>query len=141
VTKIDWGKLGVAGVFAGVVWTGLSILLLGIAGRELTTAVFGGAAAPGGRIQVFMFATNIGAAVWATWLYATLRAHYGPGLRTGAVVGVAWWIIVSMQSMKWLAVSPIPATSAIAPGLLTLPAIMIAAIVAGWCYESLRWKR
>ena len=139
--RINWGKVAVSGFAAGLVWTAISILLLGVAGREFTSALFGGGSAPGGNVQVFLFAANIGAAVWATWLYAALRTHYGPGLKTGAIAGIAWWIIVSMQSAKWLALSPIPPRSALLPGILTRPSVLLAAIAAGWCYENFTWTR
>jgi hypothetical protein len=140
-TGVNWGKVAAGGLVAGLVWTLLSILLLGIVGREFTAALLAGGRAPSSRVQAFMLAANMGAAVWATWLYAVLRAQYGPGVKTGVVAGVAWWLIVSMQSAKWLALSPIPLASAIAPGVLTLPAILLAAIAGGWCYENFRWTR
>ncbi len=141
MNRIAWSKVAVGGLIAGLVWTLLSILLLGIAGSELTTALLRGNRAPGGNLQIFMFAANLAAAFWATWLYAALRAHYGPGLKTGAIAGIAWWLIVSMQSAKWLALSPVPPSSALLPGLLTLPSILIAAMTAGWCYENFGWTR
>lgn len=75
------------------------------------------------------------------WLYAALRAHYGTGVKTAMIAGFAWWILASMQSAKWLVLSPIPPRTAVLPGLLTLPSILIAAGVGGWCYESFRWRR
>jgi hypothetical protein len=138
---MNWGRIAVGGFMAGLLWTLLSILVLGVAGRELTSALLGGASGPGGRIQAFMFLANMAHALWGTWLYAALRAHYGSGLKTGAIAGVAWWIVVSLQSVKWLALSRIPAGSVLVLGVLTLPAIMIAAMVGGWCYENFRLHR
>lgn len=141
MTKITWGNVAVGGIAAGLVSTLLSIVLLGLGGHEFTAALLGGGRAPAGSLQAFLFAANIVAALWGTWLYAALRAHYGPGVKTGAIAGVAWWLIVSMQSAKWLALSSVPLDTALVPGLLTIPAILLSAIAGGWCYENFRWKR
>lgn len=114
---------------------------LGIAGREFMAALTNGAQAPGGNVQAFMFLSNLVAAVWGTWLYAAIRAHYGAGPKTAAIAGFAWWIIVSMQSAKWVALGTVPIATTIRPGLLTLPAIIVAAIAGGWCYENFRLVR
>ena len=135
-TPLHWGRIAVGGFVAGLVWTSLSLLLLGIVGREFMAALFNGSRAPGGNVQAFMFFSNIAAAVWGTWLYAAIRAQYGPGVKTGSIAGLAWWLIVSMQSAKWVALGSVPISSVVAPGLLTLPSILVAAISGGWCYEN-----
>lgn len=136
MVKISWGRVLLCGLLAGLVWTLLSILLLGLVGRDFMAALLDGRLAPRGQVQLFLVASNLAAGIWATWLYATLRAYYGPGLKTGAIVGVAWWVIVSMQSAKWVALGTIPIRTVIAPGAMTLPVIMIAALAGGWCYEN-----
>ncbi len=139
--RLDWVRIAVGGFIAGLVWTLLSLLLLGFVGREFMAALTSGARAPGGNVQAFMFLSNLTAAVWGTWLYAAIRAQYGAGLKTGAIAGFAWWIIVSMQSAKWVAFGTVPIATAIRPGLLTLPSIVVAAIAGGWCYENFRVTR
>ena len=141
MTKLSWGRIAIGGVVAGLVWTLLSVLLLGVVGRAFMATLLDGARAPAGNVQLFMFAANLAAGVWATWLYAAIRAHYGPGLKTAAIAGVGWWLIVSMQSAKWVALGTVPINSVIAPGAITLPAIILAALAGGWCYENYRSLR
>lgn len=138
MAQISWGRVLLGGVVAGLVWTLLSMILLGIVGRDFMTALLQGRPAPRGGVQLFMFASNVAAGIWGTWLYAAIRAHYGPGFKTGAIAGLGWWVIVSMQSAKWVALGNVPIATAIAPGAVTLPAIILAAQVGAWCYENYR---
>ena len=139
--QVAWGKVVVGGLVAGLLWTLLSLVLLGIAGRDFIAALTAGNRAPSGNVQGFMFAANLAAGLWGTWLYAAIRAQYGTGWRAGAIAGFAWWIIVSLQSAKWFALSTAPLASAVAPGALTLPAIILSAIAGGWCYEHFTLTR
>jgi hypothetical protein len=134
--RISWSRVLVGGLLSGLVWTLLSIILLGLVGTNFVAALAEGRPAPRGQVQLFLFGSNLAAGVWATWLYAAIRAHYGAGPKTAAIAGIAWWLIVSMQSAKWVATGTVPIATAIAPGLATLPAILIAALAGGWCYEN-----
>ena len=49
-TPLHWGRIAVGGFVAGLVWTSLSLLLLGIVGREFMAALFNGSRAPGGNV-------------------------------------------------------------------------------------------
>jgi len=94
-------------------WTLLSIVLVGIAGdgffAALSAKVPGGGLTPGTHPSLYFL--SIAAGVWATWLYAVIRPHYRSTIRAGVVAGVAWWIIMSLQSMKWVVMLKIPAAA------------------------------
>lgn len=70
------------------------------------------------------------------WLYAAIRPRYGPGPKTALVAGFAWWVIVSLQSGKWVAVGFVPVKATLARLAITLPAILLAALVGAWPYEE-----
>jgi hypothetical protein len=100
------------------------------------------AALPGGRLQtageglhVFLFFADLAAGIWALWLYAATRLRYGPGLKTAVVAGLAWWVIVSLQSGKWVALVAVPTRAVLAPLAATLPAMIFAVMVGAWFYE------
>jgi hypothetical protein len=141
VTNLAWGRVLVGGLVAGLMWTLLSVVLLGISGRDFMAALPGGKGAPSGNLQGFMFAANLVAGIWGTWLYAAIRAQYGSGWKTGVIAGIAWWIIVSQQSAKWFALSDMPLATAVGPAALTLPSIIMSAIAGGWCYERFTMTR
>ena len=137
----DWRRILLCGLLTGLVWTLLSATLLAIVGTEFLAAIASASPESARRIaQAFPFLANLAAGVWAMWLYTAIRPRYGPGVKTAACAGVAWWIIVSLQSGKWVAVASVPLQAIWAPLTATLPAIVLAAMAGGWLYEH-SWKR
>jgi len=134
--KLDWGRVVVCGLVAGLVWTVLSVTLLSIVGKEFMAAV--PANRPKGGAEVFLLASNFLAGIWAMWLYAAIRPHFGPGAKTALATGLAWWIIVSLQSAKWVALGFVPTDVVWAPFAATFPSILLATLAGAWCYERKR---
>ena len=56
-----------------------------------------------------------------TWQLLCSRPRYGPGPKTAAWAGLAWWVIVTMQSGKWVALLSIPPAAVLIPLAATLP--------------------
>jgi len=137
--KINWTRVFLCGLVAGGVWTLLSATLLAFVGGDLLAALRDGRqsqSVPSGGLHLFLLFSNLGAGVWALWLYTAIRPCYGPGSKTAVRAGFAWWVIVSMQSAKWVALLSIPPTAALAPLALTLPAIVGATLVGARFYEK-----
>lgn len=133
----NWTRVLVCGLVAGGVWTLLSVAVLAVVGEEFMAAMTRGRQDAGGRgMGAFLFAANIAAGVWALWLYAALRPRYGPGPKTAIVTGVAWWVIVSMQSAKWAALVVVPETVALILLAATLPAMIVSVLIGAWLYEK-----
>jgi hypothetical protein len=133
----DWRRIIVCGLVAGFVWTLLSITLLVSVGDDFMAAMPGHKPKPteSGR-QIFLFGSNLLASIWAMWLYTAIRPRYGPGAKTAAVAGCAWWFIQSLQSAKWVALTGVPLNVTIAPLAATLPAIIVAMLTGVWLYEK-----
>jgi hypothetical protein len=85
---------------------------------------------------MFLLFSNLAAGVWATWLYTAIRPRYGPGPKTAVWAGLAWWVIVSMQSAKWVALLSIPPAAVLIPLAASLPAIFVATLAGAWFYEK-----
>ena len=135
--EFSWARVFVCGLVAGGVWTLLSVTLLAFAGGDfLATVRDDRQRAPSGGLHMFLLFSNLAAGVWATWLYTAIRPRYGPGPKTAVWAGLAWWVIVSMQSAKWVALLSIPLAAVLIPFVATLPAIIIATMVGAWFYEK-----
>ncbi|MBI4553338.1 MAG: hypothetical protein HY710_13830 [Candidatus Latescibacteria bacterium] len=134
---MNWARIVLCGLVAGGVWSLLGATIMAFVGGEFLAAV------PGARPNVpggvpFGFLANLAAGLWAMWLYAAIRPRYGPGPKTAVVAGVAWWVIESLQSGKWVALLSIPPRVILAPLAATLLAIIVAAVGGAWLYESER---
>jgi hypothetical protein len=131
-----WMRVFVCGLVAGGVWTLLSVILLAAVGDAFMSSVRGvRPSAPRGGVP-FALIANLAAGVWAMWLYAAIRARYGPGPRTAAVAGCAWWFLQSLQSAKWLELIGVASGASLAAlAAATLPAMIVAVLAGAWAYE------
>ena len=124
--RLHWGRIALSGLLAGLVWNLLAMLLLGLVGDAFLAEVRRG---PGGGTLAgipFGFLANLAAGIWAMWLYGMIHPRFRTGPRAAAVAGCAWWVIVSLQSGKWVALQGVPLRAVIGPLLVTLPAILLA---------------
>lgn len=134
---IYWARIALCGVIAGGVWTLLSVVLLALVGGDFLAAVRRDQQGAAKGMQLFLVIANVGAGTWAVWLYSAIRPHYGPGAQTAVIAGIAWWIIVSMQSAKWVMLLSVSSASALAPlAATTLVATVASTVVGAWFYEE-----
>ena len=135
--KTNWARSFLCGLVAGVVWTLLSMVLLGFVGDDFLAAVrVGRQHGSSSGSYLFLHFSNLAAGVWAMWLYTAIRPRWGSGPQTAVRAGVAWWVIVSMQSAKWVALISVPPAVTLAPLAATLPAILVATLAGVWLYEK-----
>ena len=122
------------GFVAGVVWYLLSALFLSLFAEDLVTFVKRGGAYPRWDGGVF-FVIDLMMGIWAVWLYSAIAPRYGAGSRTATLVGVAWWIIKSLQSAKWVGIGFIPQELVLIPLATTLVAAVVASVAATWIFD------
>jgi hypothetical protein len=131
----DWIRVVLCGVAAGVVWYLLSAISLALFAQDLVAFVEKGGSHPraGGA---FFFVTDLMMGVWAVWLYSAIVPRYGTGLRTAVIAGVAWWIIKSLESAKWVGLGLLPRGVAVIPLATTLVAVLVASVLGAWLYDQ-----
>jgi hypothetical protein len=133
IRRIDWARVLLCGFVAGVVWHLLSAALLAWFGGDLLDAVQSGRRyAPRGGL--YFFSVDLAMGVWAVWLYAAIRPRTSRAPKAAAVAGLAWWLLKSLESAKWLALGFIAPNVVLAPLVATLPAVVLAALVGAWLY-------
>jgi len=135
--KINWGRVVLCGIAAGLTWTALSSVITAFVARDFVAAVPGGRlSAPGGSLVAFLFVLNLVMGIWAMWLYAAIRPRYGPGLKTAVLTGFSWWIITSLVDATWGSFGFVASSAVLPPMAASLPAIIIAAVVGAWLYRE-----
>jgi hypothetical protein len=72
------------------------------------------------------------------WLYAAIRPRYGPGPKTAAVAGLAGWFAIAIIEVELalLLLLPISLGGLAVPLGVSLPAMIVAAIVGAWKYKE-----
>ena len=137
--KINWARVVLGGLLAGVILIVLTIASAALFGQQgLQTAVqafrlsTSGSAAPLFFVFVFLFLGML-----MTWWYAAIRPRFGPGPTTAAIAGLAVWLIAVGQLMKSVAMYE-PANLPAGPALPILYLLMIVASteVGAWVYRE-----
>ena len=135
--RINWGRVLLGGLVAGLVWTLLSSAVTVLAGREFAAAVPGHRlSSPTAGIVLFLLGVNLVEGVWAMWLYASIRPRHGPGPRTAMVAGLSWWVISSLIDATWGAFAFVPASALLGPMAASLPAILVSALAGASLYQE-----
>ncbi len=124
--KINWGRVFLCGLVAGLLWSLLSLTLLVFVGGDLINAV-PRLHAPSRGLIVFSLLVNLAMGTWAMWLYAAIRPRYGPGLQTAAVEGFAWWVMYSLAKANWGPFGLVSTKALVYLLAATLPALIVTA--------------
>jgi len=130
----NWIRIVLCGFVAGVVWNLLSAVALSVFSPGFVASVQRGALYPPLGGEVF-FAVDVVMGVWAMWLYSAIAPRYGARLTTVAIAGVAWWIMKTLQSVKWAALGFV----ALSPNLMLLAVTSLLATLAAsgaWLYDK-----
>ena len=129
--SLNWPRIILCGLIAGVVFTLTTVLLMGAVGGGLFAAASAspaaGDGAPGPSLGLYLVTVATG--IWAMWLYAILLRWSPNKWKAAIVAGLAWWLIASLQSLKWILLLQIP-TGAWLP-LTANIALYIAATLVG----------
>ena len=135
--KINWGRVVLCGIVAGLAWTVLSSIVTAFFARDFVAAVPGGRlSAPSLGLVAFLFIVNLVMGIWAMWLYAAIRPRYGPGPKTAVLTGFSWWVISSLIDATWGSFGFVAPKAILAPMAASLPAIIVAAVVGAWLYRE-----
>lgn len=133
------GRVVSAGLVAGLVINIGEFLLNGVVLKEeweaamatLDLPVMSGAAI--GVLIVMSFLMGIA----LIWLYASIRARYGPGPKTAILAGLFVWLFASVVPFVWNSLVPVYPSNLAMIGLVwgffELP---IATMVGAWLYKE-----
>jgi hypothetical protein len=133
-------RIVLCGFLVGVLWFLLAGVALAWVGADLLASLHADAHHPRMGGSVF-FGIDLLMGIWAMWLYSALEPSYGPGVRTGLVVGIAWWLLKSLQSAKWVGLGFVPAGLTVSLLLATLLATVVAAVFGSWIYGKVSVSR
>ena len=138
--KINWGRVVLGGMLAGVVFIVPANVLTAhfIGQQELRTAVqkfrppTSGSAAPLFFIFAFLFL-----GILMTWLYAAIRPRFGPGAKTAAIAGFATWLIANpAQSFLLGHVTQVSMGFVVKSMAMYLVMIVASTIAGAWVYKE-----
>jgi hypothetical protein len=97
--KINWGRVVVGGLLAGLVLNIVDFTFFGVMMKQDIAAAMQALGKPPGAMDrlvplfvVLDFVTGIG----LLWVYAAIRPRFGAGATTAVIAGVAVWFFVGL---------------------------------------------
>lgn len=133
--KINRGRVLLCGLVAGLVWSLLSLVVLVLAGGDLLNAA-PRLTAPSRSLYLFALSVNFAMGIWAMWLYAAIRPRFGPGPKTAARAGFAWWAMYCLAKANWGPFGLVEPKTLMVLMAATLPALIVATVLGAWPYEE-----
>ena len=136
--KINWGRVFLCGLVAGVVWGAVATPVLLVIGQDFLAAIpignFFSPLRPG--LVAFFGLLWFVMGVWMMWLYAAIRPRYGPGPKTAAIAGFATAIFGILADVVWVSFGFIPPAVVVAPVAAAVPILIVAAMAGAWLYKE-----
>jgi hypothetical protein len=136
--KINWSRVFLGGLLAGVVLMVVGGINFFVFREDLTAAL-----EPLGRPleltagnMVFWFILHFVVGITAVWLYAAIRPRYGPGPKTAACAGVAFWFITSLADVAWISLVPFPLGLGVTLLVIYLVVFVVATLAGAWAYKE-----
>ncbi len=137
--KINWARVLLGGLLAGVIINAAEFLihdvLLGRDWEEAMKTLGRPPMGPSGYV-VFIIGGFV-AGIAAIWLYAAARPRFGPGAKTAALTGFAFWIIgYTLPTLGIWGFGLFPERLLIIGTLAGLVEIIVASVAGAWLYKE-----
>jgi hypothetical protein len=139
VKRINWGRVILGGIAAGVVLgIGEYVLHEYVLGARMQEAMIEMEMEnpTGADIAIFSAITLV-TGILLVWLYAAIRPRFGPGPRTAIVAGLFLWVPLNVfwygYNLAWETFPQDVITTSTVWGFFALP---IATLVGAWLYRE-----
>ena len=136
MSRINWSRVLVCGLLAGIVWLILGSLVTALLGRDFAAVPGNRLAAPTLGFTLLNIVIDLLEGVSILWLYAAIRATYGAGAKTALIAAVAWWFIVTLGDITWCSFGFFPPRTVVPLIFGTLPALALATLVGARFYKD-----
>ena len=134
--RMNWSRVLLCGLLAGVVWILLGAIVTASLGRDFAALPHNRLAAPTPGFLLLNVAIDLLEGVSILWLYAAIRPAYGPGWKTAIIAAFAWWCIVSLGDATWCSFGLFPPRTVVPLTIGTLPALILATIAGARFYRE-----
>ena len=138
--KINWGRVLLGGIVAGIIIDVVEFVLHGVVlGQEWRQAM----EALGRPLQetvgnmVFYVLLGFAYGVLAVWLYAAVRPRYGAGPNTAVRAGFGVWLLgYLLPTLGWAPMGLFPGQLLRIALLAGLAEILVATLAGAWFYKE-----
>lgn len=138
--KINWARVFLGGLLAGVVMIILGFACFGLFLEKRWDAalkVLGYQAPTSAGFYVWAVVSSLIAGILAVWLYSAIRPRYGAGAKTAVCAGLAFWVFTSLfPNSGFGAMGLFPASLMVIDSLTSLIIYVVAILLGAWIYKE-----
>lgn len=136
MSKINWSRVLLCGLLAGIVWIVLGGVVTTLLGRDFAALPHNRLGAPTPGFVLFSVVIALVEGISILWLYAAIRPLYGSWAKAATIAAFAWWFIVSLGDATWCSFGLFPPPTVIPLMIGTLPALILATIAGARFYSG-----
>jgi hypothetical protein len=139
MSKINWTRMFLGGLLAGVIINLFEFVTNGVVLRrewaEAMKALGRSAMAPTAVVVFVIWGFLVG--ISAIWLYAAARPRFGPGVKTAALTGFAFWVFgYALPTLGNWALGLFPKRLLVIGVLVGLVEVILASVAGAWLYKE-----
>jgi len=136
VNKVNWLRVVLCGLLAGIVWIILGAMVTALLGRDFAALPNNRLGSPTPGFVLVNVALDLLEGISILWLYAAIRPRYGAGAKTAVIAAFAWWFVVSLGDATWCSFGLFPERTVIPLMVGTLPALVLCTIAGAKFYRE-----
>jgi hypothetical protein len=138
-SRINWSRVLLGGLLAGLVINLGGFVVDGFLLRrrwETEMSAMGKSMEPEGAVLVILLTCGFLIGIVTLWIYAAIRAQYGPGPGAAAVAGLMAWLLGVALPNTYFAVSDFFSAGLLAASSAgALVYLLLAAMAGAWLYK------
>src|SRR5213082_2727367 len=139
--RINWGRVVVGGLLAGVVLNIVDFVFFGVMMKQDIAAAMQALGKQPGAMDslVPLFVVlDFGYGIGLLWVYAAIRPRFGAGAKTAVIAGVATWFLVSLlHAVGEAPMGLFPQKLYTIPTIVTLIEYAVATTVGAYVYKEM----
>ncbi len=137
--KINWGRVVLGGLLAGLVLNIIDWLVYGVwlaDDFEAAMQALGLGTIPAGMMGLYVVWDFV-LGIFVVWLYAAIRPRYGAGPKTAVLAGLAVWFLVGfMHAVGEAPMGLFPMRLYVIGVVVGAVALALAGLAGGWLYQE-----
>jgi len=131
-------RIILCGLVSGTVFSLVNAVLVDKIGSEFLAAAGAHTATGDGTAKtgLGLYLATVAAGIWAMWLYTVVRPLFSSGFGAAIAASLAWWLLASLQSLKWILLLGIPLSACVPLTANVVPTVI--AVFVGSFLHSLK---
>ena len=136
--KLNWGRVVMGGLLAGVVLNVWDMVVNGMFLKNDWNAAMQalGKGEMSGAMIVWFVVCDFITGVFLIWLYAAIRPRYGAGPKTAVCAGLGAWVLMLAFQIAYAGMGLFPNRLLVISTIAALIGVPLSALAGAWLYKE-----